>query len=280
VIVVERAGPLTTLQDLGRPGWAHLGVPRAGALDQPALRLANRLVGNAERLAGLEITLGGFRGRLERAATVAVTGATAPLRVGGRPAPLGAPVPAPAGALVEVGSAIGGLRVYLAVDGGIDAEPVLGSRSTDTLSWLGPPPVRDGDRLPLGAPAEPSTVDFTPGPPRPAEIRLRVRFGPRADWFAEPEALLHRPYTIKTESNRVGVRLDGPELTRARGGELASEGIVLGAVQVPANGRPLVFLADHPTTGGYPVIGVVDANDLPALAQGRPGDTVRFRGPQ
>jgi biotin-dependent carboxylase-like uncharacterized protein len=275
---VERGGPLTTVQDLGRPGWAHLGVPRAGALDQPALRLANRLVGNPESDAALEITLGGFIAWLPRAGTVALTGAEAPFRVAGRPAPLGAPVAAPAGARIEVGSATRGLRSYLAIDGGIDVPPVLGSRSTDTLSWLGPPAVRDGATLPLGTPVAPSTVDFSPLPRPDREIRLRVRLGPRADWFTEDAVreLFCRPYRIRTESNRVGARLAGATLTRAVAGELRSEGIVLGAVQVPADGQPLVFLADHPTTGGYPVIGVVDLADLAALAQGRPGDPVRF----
>ncbi len=281
-LLIERAGPLTTVQDLGRPGFAHLGVPRGGALDEPALRLANRLVGNAESTAGLEITLGGFAGRLARAGTIALTGAAAPLRVAGRPAPLGAPVPVAAGALVEVGSAVAGLRAYLAVDGGIDVAPVLGSRSTDTLSGLGPPVLRDGATLPLGPAAEPSTVDVAPLASHQREIRLRVRLGPRADWFTESaiRELLAHPYEISGESNRVGTRLIGAALTRAVAGELASEGIVLGAVQVPANGQPLVFLADHPTTGGYPVIAVVDGADLPALAQARPGDTVRFHGPQ
>src|SRR5690348_7466871 len=156
------AGALTTVQDLGRPGYAHLGVPRAGALDQPALRLANRLVGNPEDAAGLELTLGEFAARLTRAGTIALTGACAPLRVDGRPAPLGAPVPVPAGARIEIGAAVVGLRPYLAVDGGIDVPPILGSRSTDTLAWLGPPVVQDGATLPLGPATEPSTVDVAP----------------------------------------------------------------------------------------------------------------------
>ena len=217
---------------------------------------------------------------VQRAGTVALTGAWAPFTVGGRPAPLGAPVPVPAGAPIEVGHATRGVRCYLAFGGGIAVPAVLGSRSTDTLSWLGPPVLRDGQALPLGDPGEPSTVDFSPLPRPPAQIVLRVRLGPRADWFADPGELLSGRYTIRVESNRIGARLDGPSLTRAVVGELPSEGIVLGAVQVPASGQPLVFLADHPTTGGYPVIGVVAAEDLPALAQGRPGDTVRFRGPE
>src|SRR5690348_16900072 len=262
------AGALTTVQDLGRPGYAHLGVPRAGALDQPALRLANRLVGNPEDAAGLELTLGGFAARLTRAGTVALTGATAPLKVDGRPAPLGAPVPVRAGARIEVGAAVAGLRPYLAIDGGLDVPPVLGSRSTDTLSWLGPPVVADGVTLPLGTPTEPSTVDVAPPAGPLGEVRLRLRLGPRHDWFTDEalELLFCRPYEISNDSNRVGTRLAGAALPRAVAGELESEGIVLGAVQVPASGQPLVFLADHPTTGGYPVIGVVDAADLPALA--------------
>ncbi|MEV0391853.1 biotin-dependent carboxyltransferase family protein [Polymorphospora rubra] len=281
MIQVVRAGALTTVQDLGRPGWAHLGVPRSGALDGPALRLANRLVGNAETAAGVEITLTGCRLRVTRTTTVAVTGADGPLRVDGRAAGLGQPVAVPAGATVDIGAASHGVRRYLAVGGGIDVPPVLGSRSTDTLSGLGPAPLTDGDELPIGtAVPTPSTVHFTPGRPTPDVLRLAVRLGPRDDWFttAAVGTLLSTPYTVSPVSNRVGARLAGARLTRARAGELPSEGIVLGAVQVPADGQPLVFLADHPTTGGYPVIAVVV--DVAPLAQARPGTTVLFHGPQ
>ncbi|MGC9666910.1 biotin-dependent carboxyltransferase family protein [Planosporangium sp. 12N6] len=278
VITVLRAGPLTTIQDLGRPGWAHLGVPVSGALDTPALRLANRLIGNPDGAAGLEITAAGCALRLARATTVALTGADAALTVAGRPAPVGAAVPVPAGAAVEVGPARYGVRSYLAVAGGVDVPAVLGSRSTDTLSGLGPRPLRDGDELPLGEPAgDPAPVDFVPVSVPRGDLVLRVRLGPRDDWFTDPTELFRHGYTIDVNSNRVGARLTGRGLTRAVAGELPSEGIVLGAVQVPANGQPLVFLADHPTTGGYPVVGVVDDADLPLLAQARPGDRVRFR---
>ncbi|MCW6003215.1 biotin-dependent carboxyltransferase family protein [Micromonospora sp. CPCC 205371] len=277
---ILRAGPLTTVQDLGRPGWAHLGVPRSGALDQPALRLANRLVGNAEDAAGLEITAAGCAVRLQAAGTVALTGALARVTVGGRPACYGVPVAAPAGAVVEVGRAEYGVRSYLAVAGGIVLPPVLGSRSTDMLSGLGPAPLRDGDVLPIGPASTPSTVDFVPWQPPPAVLTLRVRLGPRRDWFTSDavEALLGTQYTVSPVSNRVGARLSGAALPRAREGELPSEGVVLGAVQVPASGQPLIFLADHPTTGGYPVIAVVD--DVSPLAQAAPGTTVRFHGPE
>jgi biotin-dependent carboxylase-like uncharacterized protein len=278
---VRSAGPLTTVQDLGRPGFAHLGVPRSGALDAPALALANRLVGNATNAAGLEITMSGCTLRATEAATIAITGAIARLAVDGREHGHAALVHVRAGAVVQIGSPVAGVRTYLAVAGGIDVPPVLGSRSTDTLSGLGPPPVRAGDVLPMGtADGEPPPVDFVP--PRRADgiVRLRIRFGPRDDWFTrEARALLTTPYTLSVDSNRIGARLAGAALPRVDAGrQLPSEGIVIGAVQVTAGGMPLVFLADHPTTGGYPVIAVVDGADLPRLAQARPGDSVMFHG--
>ncbi|MFG2101629.1 biotin-dependent carboxyltransferase family protein [Micromonospora echinaurantiaca] len=280
-VEVLRAGALTTVQDLGRPGWAHLGVPRSGALDPAALRLANRLVGNPEAAAGLEITLTGCELRFPRAATVAVTGAGTTVRVDDRPGDVGRPLSLPAGTLLRIGPPPDGLRNWLAIGGGIAVGPVLGSRSTDTLSGLGPAPLRDGDRLPLGTPSgPPAPVDLTVGAPAPAELRLALRLGPRHDWFT-PDALdrlLGTAYAVSPLSNRVGARLTGAPLPRAVAGELPSEGLVLGAVQVPADGQPLVFLADHPTTGGYPVVGVVA--DVTPLAQARPGTTVRFHGPQ
>ncbi|MEU0553477.1 biotin-dependent carboxyltransferase family protein [Dactylosporangium sp. NPDC006015] len=280
-LTVETAGPLTTLQDLGRPGFAHLGVPRSGALDQPALRLGNRLVGNDASCAALEITLGPFVASLAFAGTLALTGAVAPLRVGGRPAPINAPVPFRAGDRVEIGRAVAGLRGYLAVDGGFAASPVLGSRATDTLAALGPPVVGVGAVLAVGpTTGDPSTVDVAPRPALGGPITLGLTWGPRHDYFAAAGDLLAGTYTLSNDSNRIGARLGGPALTRAHQRELPSEGIVLGAVQVPASGQPLIFLADHPTTGGYPVVAVVDPADLPLLAQARPGDTVRFRGPQ
>jgi biotin-dependent carboxylase-like uncharacterized protein len=278
-VEVIRAGVLTTVQDGGRAGHAHLGVPAAGALDGPALRLANRLVGNAPAAAGLEITVSGCRVRVRRTTIIAVTGApVARLRVDGRSVDSGVPVPVPAGAVVDVGPARTGVRTYLAIAGGIDVPPVLGSRSTDTLSGLGPPPLRDGDVLPVGAPAGPAApVWFTPGE-RGGPATLRITPGPRDDWFTAGamETLTAATYTVSPKSNRVAARLAGPKLDRAVHDELPSEGLVLGAVQVPAGGEPLVFLADHPTTGGYPVIAVVDPADLPLLAQCRPGAEVTF----
>ncbi|MFF7279752.1 biotin-dependent carboxyltransferase family protein [Streptomyces griseorubiginosus] len=278
-LFVVRAGALTTVQDRGRPGHAHLGVPRSGALDGPAAALANRLVGNRPEAAVLETTLNGCALRPRSTVTVAVTGAPCPVTVEGRPASWGAPVRVPAGALLTVGTALSGVRSYVAVSGGIIVEPVLGSRSTDLLSGLGPPPLTDGAILPLGTPTALHTrVDTAPQPAPPTELVLRVTLGPRDDWFT-PEAVrafTTRAFRVSSASNRIGLRTDGPALARRLEGELPSEGMVLGAVQVPPDGRPVVFLADHPTTGGYPVIGVVREPDLPAAAQAVPGTPVRF----
>ncbi|MFL6129058.1 MAG: biotin-dependent carboxyltransferase family protein [Mycobacteriales bacterium] len=273
MLTVLRAGPLTTVQDLGRPGYAHLGVPRSGAADRPALRRANRMVGNPEDAAGLETTLLGTRVRLEADRWVAVTGAGAEVSVDGRP--VRSPFEVRAGAALRVGTARRGLRSYLAVGGGIAVPEVLGSRSTDRLSGLGPAPLRDGDRLPLGPPTDPGVPEDEPE--LPAEPVLRLRTGPRADWFAGTGPLTAGAYTVGTDSDRIGLRLDGPRLTRVRHQELPSEGLVLGAVQVPADGRPVLFLADHPTTGGYPVVGVVHPDDVPLAAQARPGGRLRFQ---
>ena len=273
---VLAAGTLTTVQDRGRPGHAHLGVPRAGALDAPAAALANRLVGNRVGDAVLEVTLGGLVVRAGSGRWVAVTGAPVPVTVDGEARSHGAPVWVPAGATLALGTPAAGVRSCLAVGGGVAVEPVLGSRSTDTLAWVGPPRVTDGTVLPVGEPTgDPRSLD-TPRPPRPG--RLRLHAGPRADWFAPRalERLAGATSTVRTGSNRIGLRLDGPALDRIRDGALASEGMVLGAVQVPPDGQPVVFLADHPPTGGYPVVAVVDEADLWQCAQLRPGDEVGF----
>ncbi|MFF3850702.1 biotin-dependent carboxyltransferase family protein [Streptomyces sp. NPDC002328] len=278
-LAVVRAGALTTVQDRGRPGHAHLGVPLSGALDAPAAALVNRLVGNAPDAAVLETTLNGCAVRPRCPVTVAVGGAPCPVTLDGRPVAWGAPVHVPSGALLEAGPALAGVRSYVAVAGGITVERVLGSRSTDLLSGLGPAPLTDGTVLPLGPPPAPHTrVDVAPQPAPPAELVLRVTPGPRDDWFTPRamRAFTTRAYRVSTSSNRIGLRTEGPALERARPGELPSEGMVLGAVQVPPDGRPVVFLADHPTTGGYPVIGVVDRSDLPAAAQAVPGTPIRF----
>ncbi|GIG53917.1 biotin-dependent carboxyltransferase family protein [Demequina activiva] len=283
-IRIERAGALTTVQDRGRPGYAHLGVPRSGAADLPALDQANALVGNRVDAAVLEATATGVAVRALADAVVAVTGADAPVWVGSVPAPLRAPIRLAAGQVMEVGSPDRGWRSYVAVRGGIGAEPVLGSRATDLLSGLGPAPLRDGDELPVLAATPLGERDFAAlrasgAQGGPGALDLTVTLGPREDWFraSAVEAFLSSAFTATGDSNRVGLRLDGPVLERARDGELASEGMVLGAVQVPPSGKPVIFLADHPVTGGYPVIAVVDSVGVAAAAQARPGESVRFR---
>jgi biotin-dependent carboxylase-like uncharacterized protein len=274
------AGALTTVQDHGRVGWAHLGVPRAGALDAPAAALANRLVGNDVDAALLEVTLGGLQVRAGAGRWVAVTGARGPVAVDARAREHGRALWLPAGATLRLGAPDVGVRSYVAVAGGLAVEPVLGSRATDTLAWVGPPRVEAGAVLPLGdlppgTGGGPRPVDV-PRPPRPGP--LRVTRGPRADWFADDvvAALCETAYVVAADSDRIGLRLEGATLERVRAGELASEGMVLGAVQVPPSGTPVVFLADHPPTGGYPVVAVVAADDLWQCAQLRPGDGVRF----
>jgi len=272
-------GGLTTVQDRGRLGYAHLGVPRAGAMDAPAAALANRLVGNPADAAVLEVTLGGLRLRLTSSRWIAVTGAPGPLGIGGRSGAIERAEWLRAGVTMTLGTPTSGVRSYVAVAGGIGVEPVLGSRSADVLAGLGPPPLRAGDTLPLlpelGAPVPLDT------PPRRVLDGLGVHAGPRPEWFS-PDTLARlcsRTWTVLPASNRVGLRLTGDPLPRLEG-ELASEGMVLGAIQVPPDGRPVVFLNDHPTTGGYPVVGVVDPADLWQCAQLRPGEKVSFRRPR
>lgn len=281
MIEVVRPGPLATVQDLGRPGRAHLGVPRSGAADQRAFRLANRLVGNPEGAAGVEFTFGGAALRFHRRAWIAVTGAPVTLRVDGRAHGMNAPCFAAAGALVEFGTPTSGLRSYVAVRGGVAVDEVLGSRSTDLLSGLGPAPLAPGDRMPIGSAAglQHINVDVVPAAALPETPVLRILPGPRDDWFTHDAlpTLTSTPYEVSPDSNRVGVRLNGPPLVRARDGELGSEGMVLGSLQVPPSGLPIIFLADHPTTGGYPVVAVLASASVAEAAQLRPGQKLRFR---
>jgi biotin-dependent carboxylase-like uncharacterized protein len=276
-LTVLATGPLTTVQDAGRPGQGALGIGRSGACDRAAAALANRLVGNDPDAAVLEVTLGGLALRAGADLLVATTGARCP----GSPAH-NAPHRLAAGAELRLGLPATGLRTYLAVRGGIAVDPVLGSRATDLLSGLGPPALSAGDVLPVGeATGPPPGVDLAPVPdPAGGELTVRLLPGPRADWFAADAAavLTGTGWTVTGESNRIGLRLDGPPLERVRPGELASEGMVRGALQVPPSGLPVLFLADAPVTGGYPVIGYVDDADVDRCGQLRPGQTVRFRG--
>lgn len=290
---VVTPGPQSLIQDLGRPGLGDLGVSASGAADTASARQANRLVGNEPGDAVIETVLGGLAVRARGELTGALTGAAAPALIkgpgGNRPAPMYAPFALHHGESLQLDLPYAGQRTYLAVRGGIDVEPVLGSRATDLMSGIGPAILEQGTMLPVrevergrvvGA-AEPSTLP-------PAVLQgggtavLRITAGPRQDWFT-PEsraALTKQAWTVTAESNRIGVRLatadGGQPLERASAEELPSEGVVAGSLQVPPSGLPVLFLADHPVTGGYPVIGVVVPEDLPAAAQLPPGIAIRF----
>jgi biotin-dependent carboxylase-like uncharacterized protein len=278
---VEASGPLALVQDLGRPGHATLGVTRSGAADRASLRLANRLVANAEGAAGIEVTFGGLRLRALGELTVAVAGAPVPVDVDGRSVDLRAPLRLRTGQTLALGIPEEGLRSYVAVRGGIEARELLGSRSRDTLAGVGPEPLREGDELEVGAmPHEVPTVDHAPVPPL-GPATLGIVLGPRDDWFTDARAIAEGEWEVSSDSDRVGLRLarprdGGPPLTRTDDAELASEGVVRGALQVPPGGAPVLFLADHPVTGGYPVIAVVVDADTDRAAQLRPGERLTF----
>jgi biotin-dependent carboxylase-like uncharacterized protein len=273
-LTVLEPGPLATIQDRGRAGQAALGVPTSGACDRAAYELANRLVGNHQGAAAIEVTFGGLVVHADADLVVAITGAPC------SGVPLNAPTTLRAGELLRFGPPRTGLRTYLAVRGGIDVPPVLGSRSTDLLSGLGPTPIAANQTLPVGCSFAPMPgVDLAPvADPAGGEVAVRVTPGPRRDWFTDAgwSSLVTQTYEVSSNSNRVGVRLDGEPLERARTGELASEGMARGAIQIPPSGTPVIFLADHPVTGGYPVIAYVTEPDLDACAQVRPGQSVRL----
>ncbi|CAN5496327.1 biotin-dependent carboxyltransferase family protein [soil metagenome] len=279
MLTVLAPGPLATVQDQGRPGHAVLGVSHSGAADRAALRLANRLVGNADTAAGVEATLGGLQVRAERDLLVALTGAAGPADIDGHPVPSGEPVRLGVGAMLRLGAPVTGLRTYLAVSGGIAVQPVLGSRATDTLSGLGPAPLTPGTRLPVGSETVSEPQRWGAVSPLPhGELRLRVVLGPRHDWFPTGaiEHLLTLPWTVQSQADRVGVRLSGRTLERHRRDELPSEGCLRGALQVITDGALILLGPDCPVTGGYPVIAVVIDADNDRGGQARPGDRIRF----
>lgn len=277
-LLVHRIGGRCLVQDAGRLGHATIGVGVSGAADRASYSLGNRLVGNAPGAAALEVVLGGLEVEATATAWVCVTGAPVPLAVDARSEPTGAVIALRPGQRLRMGTPASGLRSYLAVRGGLAVTPVLGSRSRDTLSGLGPAPVAPGDRLPVGHDvAGEMLVDAVPPQQYDACPVLRVVRGPRDGWAAAPEHLVSATWRVGTTSDRVGVRLEGARLTMAPGrGELPSEGAMRGAIQLPPSGEPVVFGPDHPVTGGYPVVGVVVDADTDRLAQLRPGDPLRF----
>ncbi|MBI5160761.1 MAG: biotin-dependent carboxyltransferase family protein [Micrococcales bacterium] len=276
-LTVLEPGPLTLVQDRGRPGLARLGVGASGAFDRGAAALANRLVGNPAEAAVLEVLLGGVALRPWAPLWVAVTGARGPASVEPNTATLLGP-----GQTLRLGPAEHGIRFVVAVRGGVDVDAVLGSRSRDTLAGLGPPPLRAGEVLPIGP--EPAgripVIDAVPvGAPGDGELSVDVRRGPRLDRFAADawEALTGTAWTVDARSDRTGIRLSGPPVRPTDRTELPSEGMVPGAIQVSPDGAPTILGPDAPVTGGYPVIAVVADRDLDLLAQVRPGQSIRLR---
>ncbi|GAA4738534.1 biotin-dependent carboxyltransferase family protein [Gordonia alkaliphila] len=282
-LTVLATGPLATFQDLGRPGYAHLGVPRSGAADRGALTQANRLVGNRASAVTVETTMGGWAARATGFVVITVTGPPTDVTIDDRRVGSHAVHGVRPGQTIAVAPPRHGCRNYVAVRGGFAAPRMLGSSSTDTLSEIGPPPLRIGDELVVDAAADDwPPITFAPGPPpSPRRHELDVRPGPRLADLADPTALGRLRWIVNPASNRIGVRLDpdGEHTLALRPGldPQPSEGVPLGAVQVPPSGQPVLFLADHPVTGGYPVAAVLTAASLDRAAQLVAGDVVRLR---
>ena len=287
-IRVANSGLLTTVQDLGRRGFQKYGVPVCGALDAVSMRIANILVGNPETLAGLEITAVAPSLVFDRDAVIALVGADFAPVIDGAEARAWESVRVPAGAAVGFRAPADGVRAWLAVDGGIDVPPVMGSRATDLKGGFGGyegRPLRDGDALPLGRPPRPAP----PSPARlPAEISrqptygqsfdIRVVLGPQNDMFTDAgiSSLLQSEYAVSPDADRTGYRLDGPAIERSAGADIVSDGTALGSVQVPGTGTPIILLADRGTTGGYAKIATAISPDIGLLAQAMPGAKIRF----
>ena len=300
-------GLQSLIEDLGRHGHGGLGVSAAGALDRSSLRRANRIVGNQPSAAVVESVAGGLRVQAVGDQVLAVTGAPVALTIappsdvpgagtggestagdsGGQPrqarhAPMATAFALLDGEVLTLGAPERGFRTYLAVRGGVDSQPVLGSRSTDTMSGIGPAPLSAGGFIKAGKATSSNVVghpEVQPDYPDTGVTVLDIVPGPREGWFdaAALDSLCSQDWTVTPRSNRVGMRLDGKPLERSRSGELASEGTVAGALQVPPEGQPVLFLADHPITGGYPVVAVVVDHQLDVAAQVPIGGRLRFR---
>jgi antagonist of KipI len=276
---------LTTVQDCGRWGYQSRGVPVAGPMDPLAHRLANALVGNPRDAAALEITLLGPELEFQSERVLALCGADFDVTMDGKPAKPDAAFVAAAGTRLKFGARRRGARAYLAVAGGIDVPPILGSRATHVISAMGGfegRALRAGDRLPLGVAPRPQHA-ATP-PPEPLVVLpgrhavVRILPGPQVERFS-PDALSvlqSAPYVIAQNSDRMGFRLEGPRLTHSGGADIISDATPLGVLQVPASGQPILLMADRQTTGGYPKIATVISADLPVVAQLAPGDRLSF----
>lgn len=280
---VVRAGPLSTVQDLGRPGLASLGYSTAGALDPESLRIANRLVGNAAGVAALEVTLDGGTYQAGADLLIAIAGADLSPTIDDEPVPCYRALTLRHGAQLRFGARRAGMRAYVAVAGGIETIPILGSRATDALARLGGlegRPLRAGDLLPIGEHEGDRgwTLDAASTRQGDDTAPIRVIWGPQDHWFdaAARAQLLGEPFVVSPRSDRTGIRLEGTAIAPIHRADLASEGAVPGAIQVPPGGAPIVLLADSRGVGGYPKIACVITADLPRLAQLAPGARFRF----
>ena len=285
---VVQPGLLTTVQDLGRWGYQRYGVPVCGALDPVSLRIANILVGNHDSLAGLEMTGVGPSLRFTEDAIIAVTGAELGPQIDSKPVPSWESVRVPGGSTLSFSGPLDGLRAYLAVAGGIDVPPVMGSRSTDLKSGFGGLNGRAldaGDSLPIGPSSFsdewslstlPTSISRQPTYGQTFEIRIVM--GPQDGMFTATGigVLLTSEYTVSTDSDRTGCRLDGPAVSHVRGPDIVSDGTALGSIQVPGSGTPIILLADRGTTGGYTKVATVISPDIGLLAQAMPGAKIRF----
>jgi antagonist of KipI len=284
-LIVLKPGMLTTIQDLGRWGYQSCGVPVAGPMDSVSHRLANALVGNDRDAASLEITLLGPELEFETERVAAVTGAEFTITVDGKSVPMNAAFVVAAGARLRFGARTRGARAYLAIEGGIDAPRVLGSRSTHVISAMGGMSgraLRPGDRLPIGARPRArravalSADDLLPPPDHRAFVRVLP--GPQRERFSSDaiDTLQSAPYKLGANSDRMGFRLQGPGLHHVGSPDIISDATPVGTLQVPASGQPILLMADRQTTGGYPKIATAITADLPAAAQLAPGDEIQF----
>lgn len=283
-LAIVGAGPGVTVQDSGRRGFLRYGVTAAGPMDALAYALANRAADAPESAAALEVSLGGIEATADGGAlTVAVAGGAFAVTLDGRPLPSAVVLTLEPGMILRIRPGAAGAWCYLAVGGGFDVAPVLGSAATHTRSGIGGVEgrsLRAGDRLAVrgssGAGRAPAAI-VAPWLDRPAGV-VRVALGPQADYFADDQiaAFLNGSWTVSPRSDRMAIGLDGPTITHLRGADIVSDGVVMGAIQIPGDGRPLVLMADRQPTGGYPKIATVIGADLGRLAQARAGTTLRF----
>lgn len=281
VLHIKDAGPMMTVQDLGRVGLSRFGVSGAGPMDPPSLRMANRLVGNAESDAGLEFAQVGGTFVVDAPVRFAVTGASVGMTIDGKPVHAWESHHLLPGQTLRIGAVVNAVWGYLAISGGIDTPPVLGARTTHLRTGLGGFDGRRlaaGDGLPLGASGHAPLLALRQPLARPRGP-FRIVPGPQADHFDASawKIFLEEPFRIATHRDRMAQMLDGPAISAFAGHDIISDGTVAGSIQVPSSGRPIVLMAERQTTGGYPKIATVASVDLPRMAQAMTGSFVHFR---